>query len=253
LSKPLDHESFELLDQRDEEQILAEIKGQIITEMFYELTVGGKKVTGISLVGIKEISRKYGGISMGHPKVDDLGDCYAANILATDKRNDVTFGGTALQPKQMTVHDLDKNGSWLKDADGAYVTHLVPDSFAYTKAVSKARRNAIRALLPERYLIEMYQYFKNQKTGSKASAPKPDYREAEAQPSVPVRPDGNEVLGYLESCGYKAEQFQVWEDENEQKVIIKPIKYMGTDKWRNEMNELGAIYVKANKTYEVNM
>ena len=246
-------DKFELLDQRDEEQILAEIKGQIITEMFYELTVGGKKVTGISLVGIKEISRKYGGISMGHPKVDDLGDYYAANILATDNRNDVTFGGTALQPKQMTVHDLDKNGSWLKDADGAYVTHLVPDPFAYTKAVSKARRNAIRALLPERYLIEMYQYFKNQKTGSKATAPKPDYRESEVQAVVPVRPDGNEVLGYLESCGYMAEQFTVEEDEDAQLVIIKPLKFMGTQKWKDEMRELGAMYNKENRTYEVNM
>ena len=247
MSKPVDHESFELLDQRDEEQILAEIKGQIITEMFYELTVGGKKVTGISWVGTKEISRKYGGISMGLPQVTDLGEFYAASVQATDKRNDVTLVGTALQPKQMTVHDLDRSGSWLKDADGNYVTHLVDDGFAYTKATSKAQRNAIRALIPEKYLIEMYQYFKD---GGKKKEPEPEYRESAV---VPVRPDGNEVLGYLEGCGYKAEQFQVWEDENEQKVIIKPIKYMGTDKWRNEMNELGAIYVKANKTYEVNM
>jgi len=111
----------------------------------------------------------------------------------------------------------------------------------------------VRAVIPEPMIIKFLDDVAAGKIKPQQPSPsEPRYEPAEV-PTVPVRPDGNEVLGYLESCGYKAEQFQVWEDENEQKVIIKPIKYMGTDKWRNEMNELGAIYVKENKTYEVNM
>jgi len=162
MSKQLPPEAYELLDQRDEEQILAEIKGEIITEMFYEFPLEGKTVTGVSWVGTKEISRKYGGITMGLPKVDDLGDHYAATIQATDKRNDVTLVGTAMQPKNMTL----KGGQ------------VKPDVFAYTKAVSKAQRNAIRALIPERYLIEMYQLFKER------AQPKP-------AASAPVRRDAS--------------------------------------------------------------
>ena len=232
MSKPVDHESFELLDQRDEEQILAEIKGQIITEMFYELTVGGKKVTGISWVGTKEISRKYGGISMGLPQVEDLGEFYAASVQATDKRNDVTLVGTALQPKNITL----KTGE------------VKSDPFAYTKATSKAQRNAIRALIPEKYLIEMYQYFKD---GKKNPEPKPEYREATV--TVPVRPDGTTILQYLEDCGYKAEQFTVWEDEPMGIICIKPKRFMGDDKWKDEMRELGATYDRENRVYVVNM
>jgi hypothetical protein len=46
-------EEYELLDQRDEEQILSEIKGNIITEMFYSFPLDGRMVTGISWVGTK--------------------------------------------------------------------------------------------------------------------------------------------------------------------------------------------------------
>ena len=229
---------FEIFEKRDEDQILAEAQGHIIEEMFYKFPLDGKTVTGISWVGTKEIARKYGGIKMGIPQVTDLGDQYACSIQATDTKNDVTLIGSSMQPKNMTL----KNGE------------EKPDRFAYTKVVSKAQRNAIRALIPETFLLEMEKTFSSgsYKQGSK---PAPRYEEAEQpeHPSVPVRPDGNEILGYLEECGYKAEQFTVWEDMPEQIICIKPLAYMGTQKWKDEMRELGAVYRKEDKVYVVHM
>lgn len=134
---------FVLLDQRDEQQILDEIKGNIITEMFYSFKIEGRPVTGISWVGTKEIARQYGHIGLDFIRVDENDTHFIAVVKATDRRTKTSLLGTAMQPKLMKT----RKGE-------------VPDRFAYTKAVSKAQRNAIRAIIPERFLIEMYEVFK---------------------------------------------------------------------------------------------
>ena len=158
---------FEIFEKRDEDQILAEAQGHIIEEMFYKFPLDGKTVTGISWVGTKEIARKYGGIKMGIPQVTDLGDQYACSIQATDIKNDVTLIGSSMQPKNMTLKSGEEK----------------PDRFAYTKVVSKAQRNAIRALIPETFLLEMEKTFSSgsYKQGSK---PSPRY-----EPSEQPQPD----------------------------------------------------------------
>ena len=50
-----------------------------------------------------------------------------------------------------------------------------PDRFAYTKDVSKAQRNAIRALIPETFLLEMEKSFSS---GKYKQESKPEYRES---------------------------------------------------------------------------
>jgi hypothetical protein len=138
-------EEYELLDRRDEEQILAEIKGNIITKMFYSFPLDGRMVTGISWVGTKEIARQYGGIDIKYVRVDETEDSFIAVMKATDTRRGTSLLGTATQPKIMSNRGGEK-----------------PDRFAYTKAVSKAQRNAIRAIIPERFLVEMYEQFKEE-------------------------------------------------------------------------------------------
>jgi len=143
--RKLEPEDYELLDKRDEEQILAEIKGNIITEMFYSFPMDGRTVTGVSWVGTKEIARQYGNISMDFIKVEETPDSYIAIVKATDTKRGTSLLGTAMQPKLMQT----RKGP-------------VEDRFAYTKAVSKAQRNGIRAIIPERYLLEMYELFTKQ-------------------------------------------------------------------------------------------
>ena len=146
-------EAYELLDQRDEEQILAEIKGNIITEMFYSFKLEGREVTGVSWVGTKEIARQYGGINMDFVRVDETPLAYIAICKATDTKRGTSLLGTAMQSKMMNTRAGE-----------------VEDRFAYTKAVSKAQRNAIRAIIPERFLIEMYEQFRK---GGKPEKPEP--------------------------------------------------------------------------------
>ena len=164
-------DKYEIMEARDEEQILATAQGAIIKEMFYSFTIGGKKVTGISWVGTKEIARLYGGIKMGIPVVTDLGDQYACSVQATDVNNNVTLVGTSLQSKLMT-----KKGG-----------EQVPDKFAYTKVTSKAQRNAIRALIPETFLLEMQTQF------SAGAKPKPKPRPRRKQSSE-VEPEPQEEV-----------------------------------------------------------
>jgi len=174
-------EAYELLDQRDEEQILSEIKGQIIDEMFYSFSMDGREVTGISWVGTKEIARQYGGIDMNFVRCEDTPISYIAIVKATDTKRGTSLLGTAMQPKLMQTRAGE-----------------VEDRFAYTKAVSKAQRNAIRAIIPEKYLLEMYKLFKD---GGKPEPPKKV--EAQAKPVEKPKwdPDEQTVKTTLEVHG----------------------------------------------------
>jgi len=234
-------EKFEIMEQRDEAQILAEAKGHVIKEMFYKFPIDGKEVVGISWVGTKEIARRYGGIKMGIPVVTDLGDQYACSVQATDTKNDVTLVGSSLQPKMM------------KKRDGSEV----PDRFAYTKATSKAQRNAIRALIPESFLLEMEKSFSN---GTPFKPPKDRdgiRKEVEAEftekVEPPVRPEPGNVKDYFEQLGYDPKRFTVWEDEPTGLLCIKIKGFFDNPDFRDHMKELGAFWDKDQKTYVVNL
>jgi len=126
-------------------------------------------------------------------------------------------------------------GVGICDSKERKFAHLEHD--VYATAHTRAKNRAISDLV----------------AGGEVSAEEMEREYREAVVSVPVRPEGTTVLQYLEECGYKAEQFTVWEDEPMGIICIKPLAYMGTDKWRDEMRELGAIYNKENKVYVVNM
>lgn len=166
MNSQLPQGAYELMEARDEEQILDEIKGNIITEMFYSFKIGGKEVTGVSWVGTKEIARRYGSIRMDFIDLRDMGDDYMAIVRATDTRSDTGMLGTSLQSKE---------------ASGK------PDRFASTKAISKAQRNAIRAIIPEKYLLEMYQAFK------KGTKPAPAARKSVDVDATPVEEAAEET------------------------------------------------------------
>ena len=222
---------FEIMEKRDEEQILAEAQGNIIEEMFYKFPLDGKTVTGISWVGTKEIARRYGGIRMGLPRVEDLGDVYAAVVAATDTRNDVTLVGSAMQSKTMVLRSGEEK----------------PDRFAYTKAVSKAQRNAIRALIPEKFLLAMEAEF------SAGKEKPPAYRESSVNVVAPIRPSKHSVLEYFELLGYNPRDFDVSEDNEVGVIYIKLRKYIDSAEFKDQMRELGGQWDKDGKQYVVYM
>ena len=153
-------DQFLEMEKRDEDQILAELQGKVIEEMFYE-TKDGKII--VSWVGIKEIARRYGGISMSEPKdvvMQDLGENVLIMVKATDTKNGYSMLGASTQSKLMDIHDLDDKKRWAKDASGRYIFHKDPDPFVYPKALSKSQRNAIRALIPETFFAKMIEEWK---------------------------------------------------------------------------------------------
>ena len=217
--------NFAIMERKDEAQILSELQGVFLDKFVYSFKQGQNTVTGISWAGIKEIAYRIGEIDTNIEKYEETEDSYVFIVRATNK-------GV---------------GSRLGVSNQAKMQNGKVDQFALQKALSKAQRNAIRGVIPEATIQQYLDTF--MKSGNvDNSAPR-----YEAQPSVPVRPEGATVLQYLEDCGYKAEQFTVWEDEPMGIICIKPLAYMGTDKWRDEMRELGATYNKDNKVYVVNM
>jgi hypothetical protein len=129
------------MDRRDEEQIMAELDGipkPVLEEMVYSFLSGGKKVTGLSFIGVKTLSIEAGHIGIIDLKIQDTPDSYRAMALAKDYNRNVTFFGVAEQAKNMEM----KNGN------------RIPDPFALQKAASKAQRNAIFNLLPRKLVAE---------------------------------------------------------------------------------------------------
>ena len=228
---------YEIMEKRDEEQILAEAQGNIIEEMFYKFPINGKEVTGISWVGTKEIARKYGGIRMGLPNVTEMNESFVCSIQAEDTRNEITLVGSSQQPKNMTL----RSGE------------VKPDPFAYVKCVSKAQRNAIRSLIPETFLLEMEKAFSAGKTLEKNMrdrVPGPDALRREAVANVKtvteettfdLSIDG--IKAALTSLGYPGKEYEIIHDEPTRMYVI--VKAPWVDDWpkyQSDIRELGGEY-----------
>jgi len=134
-------------DKRDEDQIKKELLGETITEFFYQFQQGSRTVTGISLKGINEIARRMGNIHIMEPLVKDKKDCFIVKVEVKDMLRNIDTWGIASQRKKM------------KFTEGGEKE----DDFALQKAFSKARRNALRQLIPETWVTKLYEEWQRQK------------------------------------------------------------------------------------------
>nr|MDO8098677.1 hypothetical protein [Candidatus Njordarchaeota archaeon] len=127
---------FELAERRDENQIVKELQGEIVKDFFYSFkNREGREVTGLSWVGVKECGRRMGHIRMSDLQIVEKEDEYQCTVKATDTLNNLEVYGVSTANK------------WLKPG--------VKNTFALQICVSKAQRNAIRALLPEKLIAAM--------------------------------------------------------------------------------------------------
>jgi len=121
-----DKSPFSIMEKRDEAQILAEIRGEVIEEYFYKV----KDKTAISWIGVKELARQYGRLDTELIEMRETEDSWIVVIKAKDIEKGSGMLGTSVQSK------IDQyNGE--------------PDEFCLQKAFSKAQRNALKSLLPE--------------------------------------------------------------------------------------------------------
>lgn len=134
----------ELLEAKDDTQILAEMKGEfkdeVLKQLFYSFKSGGRTVTGLSYKGVKQIALRQGHIKVKELELKETEKAWIATCKARDKAKDLEVYGAAIQPKEITLRDGGK----------------IPDIFAMPKAVSKAQRNALRGLISEVVITEAY-------------------------------------------------------------------------------------------------
>ncbi|OGC89242.1 MAG: hypothetical protein A2W25_04240 [candidate division Zixibacteria bacterium RBG_16_53_22] len=134
-SVPQDASAYELMDRRDEEQILAELgelPADVLNTMVYSFKMDGRDVTGLSWIGVKTLVVELGQYSIEDLKVEETPETYRCIAKAIDKKAQVTMYGTAEQDKMMRFKDNERK-----------------DPFALQKASSKAQRNAFMAVLPK--------------------------------------------------------------------------------------------------------
>ncbi len=136
-------------DAADADLIEASLKGAVVAErLVYQIKVGGQIVTGLSIVGVKEVVRWFNeNKGLGLRINDDLkwevrtlnGEEYFIAIVSAVDNTGQRWYGAAMQPLM------------IKTRDGRSLL----DPFALPKAISKAQRNALRALLPEPLIQEL--------------------------------------------------------------------------------------------------
>lgn len=138
---------YRVLDRHDEQQILDEIVGRQLSVMLYSFKQGGKQLTDLSYAGVQEVVRTLNArqatrirmVADPRPEfaeVTDEGDTFIqCTAYAEDTLNGGGAWGTATEPKYLRL----KTGA------------MKLDSFARTKALSKASRNAEKALIPEEF------------------------------------------------------------------------------------------------------
>jgi hypothetical protein len=159
--KVRDQDTFIQMDAADEQQILKEMEGEIVKDLYYD--VNGKK--GLSYVGVNHMSFKIGGIKIipESVKVEYDADTeeYVASVVACNEKYALTRAGMSVQPKMMDVYDKDSSGRRLDTMHKEY------DRFARIKALSKAQRNAIKAVMPEALIAAYLDYFIKLKQGAR--------------------------------------------------------------------------------------
>lgn len=142
--------------QRDDDQILATMAGEVITEFFYEFKIANKLVEGISVTGANEFARirADAGFPIRFPSGSIQAEEVTQNavrgirviVTARDCRSGADGIGLCFQPWLVERKIKDKQGR-------VTGTEMVENNHADRKALSIAKRNAILTLLPEAQIL----------------------------------------------------------------------------------------------------
>lgn len=129
---------YEVIDQADDQAIVEMMTGQAIQDYVYSFKQGGRVVEGLTLAGINEAANRRGGIVVEDIQFEEKEDSWIAIVKATDSFTGSSRYGAFEQPKKTGSRD---------------------DPFAFTKAIHKAQRNAIKQLLPVPIIKEVLNYY----------------------------------------------------------------------------------------------
>ena len=143
--KTLPVEVFQEMDRRDENQILAEMRGEQLQEFVYSIGLEGRTVTNLSYAGVKEAIRRRGHVEILDYKVDENEEEYRALVRIRDHENQIDVLGASTAEKAKP--------------------------FAYTLAVNKAERNAFTKLIPAKWIATLiHEWLERNRTGQAQTA-----------------------------------------------------------------------------------
>ena len=134
---------YEVLDQVDDRAIVEMMTGQAIEDYVYSFKQGGRKVEGLTLAGINEAANRRGGIQIDSVDYEEREHSWLAMAKATD-----------------TVTGSSRYGAY----EQAKAIGNRSDPHAFTKAIHKAQRNAIKQLLPVHVIKEVLNFYLNRQS-----------------------------------------------------------------------------------------
>ncbi len=134
---------YEVLDQVDDQAIVEMMTGQAIRDYVYSFKQGGKIVEGLTLAGINEAANRRGGIQVDDIQYEEREQSWLVIAKATDTVTGSSRYGAYEQAKRVSNRT---------------------DPFAFTKAVHKAQRNAIKQLLPVPVIKEVLNFYLHRQT-----------------------------------------------------------------------------------------
>ena len=135
---------YEVLDQVDDQAIVEMMTGQSIQDYVYSFKQGGKTVEGLTLAGINEAANRRGGIQVDDVQYEEREHSWLATAKATDTVTGSSRYGAYEQPKRMGNRE---------------------DPHAFTKAIHKAQRNAVKQLLPVTVIKEVLNFYLHRQAG----------------------------------------------------------------------------------------
>ena len=142
----------EVIDQVDDQAIVEMMTGQTIQDYVYSFKQGNKMVEGLTLAGINEAANRRGGIQVNEINYEETEHSWIATAEAVDTITGNSRYGAFEQPKMMGGR---------------------PDPFAFTKAIHKAQRNAVKQLIPVPVIREVLNFYLKRKVSNGTTEQQP--------------------------------------------------------------------------------
>ncbi len=183
-------ELAKLIESNDEEAMIRELDGAVIQACVYR-NKQGEAV--LSYAGIKEVARNYKNIHLSVlqaecvmikdwdedlEKIVDV-PCWVAKCSANNLKDNIRDESVIFQPVLIKR----------KSKDGKPAGHYV-NQFAAQTAISKAKRNAIKAVVPTAYIEKMIQGFlaESKEPSTNTPSPQPPVSNQKAGQVSPTNP-----------------------------------------------------------------
>lgn len=125
-------------EEKEDQVIINQMQSASVEEYIYQFKQAGRMVTGLTLAGVNEAANRRGNIEVEDITVEEKDESWLVTVKARDKTTNTSRYGAYEQPK---------------------IFYNKPDPFAYTKAVHKAQRNAIKQLLPVPVIKKVLDYY----------------------------------------------------------------------------------------------